>query len=71
MQINFKALGAGLLSAGPLLVQFGGEKAAWWLGVIFTALGPILLSFSPPDEPKRKPRRRACSAPKANLKSKP
>lgn len=55
MKINLKALGGGLLSGGPLLVQFGGAQAAWWLGVVFTALGPILLALSPPD---KKPRRR-------------
>lgn len=52
MKLNHKALGAGLLSAGPLLVQFGGATTAWWMGVIFTALGPLLLAI----EPKKKKR---------------
>lgn len=69
MKLNFKALGGGLLSAGPLLVQFGGARTAWWLGVTFTALGPILLSLSPPDKPKRRHRR--CNAAKAKRKPKP
>jgi hypothetical protein len=55
MHINFKALGAGLLTAGPLLTQFGGAQAAWWIGVTFTALGPILLAIqTPPPKPRRK-----------------
>lgn len=58
MKLNFKALGAALLSAGPLLVQFGGATTAWWLGVGFTAAGPLLLAISPAEKPRRKPRRR-------------
>lgn len=69
MNLNFKALGGGLLSAGPLLVQFGGARTAWWLGVTFTALGPLLLALSPPDKPK--PRRRGCRAAKAKPRRKP
>ena len=52
MSLNYKALGAGLLSAGPLLMQFGGATTAWWMGVVFAAIGPVLLAINP------KPRRR-------------
>lgn len=54
MKLNYKALGAGLLSAGPLLVQFGGATTAWWMGVVFTAVGPVLLAITP--ETKRRKR---------------
>ena len=47
MRLNWKALGAGMLSAGPLLVQFGGEKTTWYLGVLFTAIGPVLMAVTP------------------------
>jgi hypothetical protein len=63
MKLNLKALGASLLSAGPLLVQFGGATTAWWLGVAFTAVGPILLAVQVSEKPKNttlklKPKRR-------------
>jgi hypothetical protein len=54
MKLNYKALGASLLSAGPLLVQFGGATTAWWLGVAFTAVGPILLAIQVQEKPKPK-----------------
>lgn len=54
MKLNYKALGASLLSAGPLLVQFGGATTAWWMGVVFTAVGPVLLAITPPPKPRRK-----------------
>lgn len=57
MNLNLQALGAGLLSAGPLLIQFGGAQAAWWIGVTFTSLGPLMLAISKPN-PKTKPRRK-------------
>jgi len=56
MKLNFKALGGGFLTAGQLLIQFGGAQAAWWLGVTMSALGPVLLAIQTP-EPKSKPRR--------------
>lgn len=60
MKLNLKTLGASLLSAGPLLVQFGGATTAWWLGVAFTALGPLLLAITPAPPPakRKRPRRR-------------
>jgi len=61
MQLNLKALGAGLLSAGPLLIQFGGAQAAWWIGVTFTSLGPLLLAL---QKPEPKPRRKRRTKPK-------
>ena len=58
MKLNWKALGAGLLSAGPLLVQFGGAQAAWYLGVTFTAIGPLLIAVQPREPTKIKRRRK-------------
>lgn len=66
MKLNLKALGAGLLSAGPLLIQFGGAQTAWWLGVTFTSLGPILLALQSPAS--RSSRNRRCNAAKAKPK---
>lgn len=62
MKLNLQALGAGLLSAGPLLIQFGGAQAAWWIGVAFTSLGPLMLAIStPPKKPRRKRRKNPAS----------
>ena len=37
-------LGASMLAAGPVLIQLGGSKGAWWVGMAFTVLGPILMA---------------------------
>lgn len=38
-------LGAGLLAAGPLLLQFGGNKVSWWCGLAATVVGPVLMAL--------------------------
>jgi len=38
-------LGASFLAAGPILIQFGGNKQAWWIGLVLTVLGPLLMAF--------------------------
>lgn len=43
--IEPKALGGGLLAAGPLLIQFGGSKATWWIGLVCSIVGPVLLAM--------------------------
>ena len=43
--LDLHRLGAGLLAAGPLLIQLGGNKEAWWIGMVFTVLGPILMAL--------------------------
>lgn len=37
-------LGAGLLAAGPLLLQFGNNKVSWWAGLLATVVGPVLMA---------------------------
>ena len=37
-------LGASLLAAGPVLMQLGGTKGTWWVGMVFTTLGPLLMA---------------------------
>lgn len=43
--IDTPKLGASLLAAGPVLIQFGASKAAWWAGLAFTVLGPFLMAW--------------------------
>lgn len=55
MQINLKVLGGGLLSTGPLLIQFGGAQAAWWIGVCCVVVGPLMMAVeTKPQKAKRK-----------------
>jgi len=40
---DFNRIGAALLAAGPLLLQFGGSKLTWWLGLGMVVAGPVLM----------------------------
>jgi hypothetical protein len=44
VKIDTTKLGAAMLAAGPLLVQFGGSKVTWYLGVLFAAIAPFMMS---------------------------
>lgn len=57
MTINHKVLGGGLLSTGPLLIQFGGAQAAWWIGVCCVVVGPLLMAVETERRPKRRKRK--------------
>ena len=48
MRLNYAKLGAGLLASGTLLIQFGSVKAVWWIGVVFTVAGPLLMGVRQP-----------------------
>lgn len=43
-RLDLTKLGAGLLAAGPLFLQFGQSKATWWVGFVFTIAGPVLMA---------------------------
>ena len=58
MILNFKALGASMLSTGPLFVKFGNHPVAWWAGVIFTTAGPIIMAITSRPPVKRRRRKR-------------
>lgn len=45
IRFNLRALGGGLLAAGPILMQFGPAKSVWWIGYIFLLAGPVLLGL--------------------------
>lgn len=45
MKLDLTKLGGGLLAAGPLFIQFGQSRAAWWVGFAFTVVGPFLLAL--------------------------
>lgn len=59
LNLNWKALEAGLMAAGPILIQFAPARETWWLGVMFTSLRPILMAIqSPTKAPQRSTKRR-------------
>ena len=41
--LDLNRVGAALLAAGPLLLQFGGSKISWWLGLGMVVAGPVLM----------------------------
>lgn len=45
LPLDPQKLGAGLLAAGPLLLQFGGSKISWWAGLAATVIGPVLMAL--------------------------
>lgn len=45
MKIDTAKLGAGLLATSPLLLNLGGERWLWWLGVIMAVISPFLMSL--------------------------
>lgn len=57
MKLNTKVLGGSLLAAGPLIIQFGAYPASWWLGFLFTTLGPFMMAIEP-HKPKQKQKRK-------------
>lgn len=52
MMIDPHKLGGAMLAASPLLVNIGGEKWVWWLGVCMAVAGPFLMSLT--LKPKRR-----------------
>lgn len=45
MKFDPHSLGLYLLASGMPLMQFGGSKAAWWIGLAMMTAGPILASL--------------------------
>jgi hypothetical protein len=59
MRCNFKTLGTAMLATGPLVINFGTYPLSWWLGFLFTTLGPFMMAIeSRQPKPKRKPKKR-------------
>jgi hypothetical protein len=50
MTFDTTKLGGGLLAAGPILMNFVSDKKVWWLGLIFTVVGPFLMSVRKPHK---------------------
>lgn len=46
MKLDPHKLGGAMLAASPLLVNIGGEKWVWWLGVAMAVAAPILMSLT-------------------------
>lgn len=44
MNLDCRKLGAALMAAGPVLMQFSTAKWAWWIGLGFLISGPFLLA---------------------------
>ena len=51
MKLNPHKLGAGLLATSPLLINLGGSRELWWVGVISACLAPFLMAIdsTPPS----------------------
>jgi len=41
--LDVAKLGGSLLAAGPVLLQLGGSRLTWWIGLGFTVIGPVLM----------------------------
>ncbi len=62
MKFNTKLLGGSLVAAGPLVINFGTYPFSWWIGFVFTTIGPFLMAIEFHQSPaktkiksKRKP----------------
>lgn len=44
MKFDLPKLGIALMGAGPGLMQLGGSKLTWWIGLAFSCAGPFLLA---------------------------
>ena len=60
MRLNTKLLGGALTAAGPLIINFGAYPASWWVGFVFTTIGPFMMAIElqQPTKPKPKPKRK-------------
>ena len=55
MQIDIQKIGAGMLAAGTVFLNLVNQQVAWWIGVVFMIVGPILMGLKKyPFSTKRK-----------------
>jgi len=45
IQVDLSKVGAGMLAAGTVFLNFASQRVAWWTGIIFMVAGPILMGF--------------------------
>lgn len=59
MKLNTRVLGGSLLATGPLIINFGPFPWSWWIGFIFTSVGPFMMAIEPANpKPRSKPKRK-------------
>lgn len=55
MKLDVPKLGAGFMSAGIAVMQFGGSKATWYIGLAMLVVGPFCLAVRPHEKPPANP----------------